>query len=761
MKTSPDLRQKLRIALLSTTGLCVASLMFPGVATAVPLIERVSGGQVVDANTYTFEHDVIVENAGSRLRGTNIRVRDGAQMTIDDGAEARFDYLAIGMNATGGRVRVSNGGALYVATNVVTGEAQNGGGHVTVEGAGSRIDVGGDLVVNAFGQQTAFIEIIDGGSLNVAGSIVLTSGTGGDFGRSNIYIGSSDWTSLKAPGQLTADRIVSTSQSGVHFYHNGYFEYAGELVGEGYLSVRAGHNVLSGDSSGFDGIIYSDHELGILEVNGRLGGIYYLGNGHLTGTGTVDVVQLGAVSSAIIRPEETTPTIGTLDIGPVSVLYVAVDPVTGKSGTLRVAGKATIGEEAALHHIAGTNNDFRRAASFVIIDAAGGVEGQFDTLASNFAFLDMSVDYTATQVIMNLTRNDIRFVDIAQTANQRAVAGAIEGIDADMTLSDLVIDLNDQNARLGFTQMAGELHASARSAMMLDAANLRHTVIGSVAGNTTSGQGYTAWGRVLSSASKLDGQGENTELKADATGFVAGVDKAFGEAIRAGVMVGVETAEMKSVGLGQIDRDTQHLGVYGRGDWGRFNVQAGAIASWHSLSSERDLAFGNVAQRLKGDYDATSQQAYVEAAYAVPMAWATVSPYASLAFNTLDVDAVTEKGGVAALEIAENAQDLTTAGLGIVADKRWTVANGRAASLSARVGWESYSGDLDAIQTAAFADSAEFSIVGLPMGDEAVVASVSVAMPVGKAGRVALDWSGAKGSDHDRNSVALSYRLSF
>lgn len=759
MNLSRPLHQKMRTALLATTGICVAGLLAPSMAWAVPDYSHIHGGEVINLGDFEFDYDVLVENAGTSLSGQDIWVTDGAELAIDDLAAARFRNLNLAGYTSSGAVSVTGGGQLYVDRDLSIAASGGKYGSIRVDGARSLLDVGHDLIINANGgfYDNSELVIANGAVVNVGGEISLVSGAS----RATLWIGGTQWDVPEAAGSLNAPLLRLNNQSGINFNHTGTFTYAGQLAGAGYVNVMAGHTVLSGDSSQFEGPIYSTYERGTLEVNGILGGTYYLGHARLTGTGTVNNAVLNPALSAVLLPEATTPTIGNLSIGVYSQLFVVVDPETGKSGTLRVSGRATIGEGAELHHIAGPNTNFRRAASYVIVDAAGGVEGQFDIVQSEFAFLDISMDYTATQVIMNLERNDIRFVDIAETANQRAVANAIEGIDAHMDLSDLVIDLNDQNARLAFTQMAGELHASARSAMMLDAANLRHTVIGSVAGNDVSGQGYNVWGRVLSSASKLDDQGENAEMKADATGFVAGIDKAFGEAIRAGVMVGVETAEMKSAGLGQIDRDSQHLGVYGRGGWGPFNVQAGAIASWHSLSSERDLAFGSVAQRLKGDYDATSQQAYVEAAYALPMAWATVSPYASLAFNAMDVDAVAETGGVAALDIAQTSQDLTTAGLGVLAQKRWTLSNGRAASVSARVGWESYSGDLEAVQTAAFADSADFAIVGLPMGDEAVVSSLSVAMPVGKSGQVALDWNGAKGSEHNRNSVALSYRLRF
>lgn len=756
MNQSLALRQKMRTALLSTTGVCVASLLLPGSALAVPVIDRVSNGQVVDAGHGYFYDDVIVENAGSRLHGNEVRFINAGQLTIDDHGRGDFQYLGLGNDALGGSVLVTNGGQLHVAQDLVAGYGIGGYGTVTVDGAGSLIDVGGDVALHSFDYTESKLVISNGGRVDVAGTIYLNSVAGG---RSSIWIGSGLWSEQAPAGVLNAPRIDMGLQSGLIFNHTGTFEYDGSITGTGYVNVVHGHAILSGDSSDFGGYTYYNSET--LEVNGHLGGNVNLGNGNLRGTGTVERVVLSAVLSGVVRPQATTPTIGTLDIGVWSYLNVEVDPELNRSGTFNVSGRATIGEGAELHHILGRSSNYRRSSRFVVINAAGGVEGRFEVVGTEYAFLDISLDYTDTQVIMNLDRNDIRFTDIAQTPNQLAVASAIEDITASENLSDLVVDLSEDEARLAFTQMAGDLHVSARSAMLMDAANLRHTLVGSVANNAASGQGYYGWGRVLSSASELDARGENAALKSDTTGFMAGVDKGFGDAIRAGVVVGFEKGEMKSAGLGQIDRDSQHLGLYGRGDWGNLNIQAGAIASWHALSSRRDLAFGTTAESLKGDYDATSEQVFVEAAWAVPMAWATVSPYAMLAHDALDVDGVDERGGVAALSVASKAQSLTTAGLGMGLDKSWVRANGRSATVSARVGWESYSGDLEAVQTVAFADSAEFAINGLPMGDEAMVGRLGLAVPIGKAGTVSLDWNGAKGSDQSRNAFTVGYRLSF
>lgn len=756
MNQSPALRQKMRAALLSTTGICAAGLMLPNSAAADPVLDRVSGGQVVEVGQYIFENDIVVENQGSRLFGQAAVIQDGYSLVIDDHGQAEFGNIRVGTDATGGSVSVINSGQLLVTEDLVAGNMSEGIGSIMVDGAGSLIDVGGDLWLNSSTYTESTLVISNGGQVDVDGTIYLNSGT---IGRTSIWIGGGSWTEPAAAGVLNAQRIVLGSQSGIIFNHTGKYEYTGSITGNGYVNVINGHAILSGDSTDFTGHTY--YNSGTLEVNGDLGGVVSLGYGNLRGTGTVETLHLGAVLSGVVRPQDTTPTIGTLDIGVWSILEVEVDPERGLSGTFNVSGQATIGEGAELHHITGSNANYRRADSYVIINAAGGVEGQFEVVTTDYAFLDISLDYTDTQVIMNLERNDIRFTDIAETLNQLAVAGAIEGITANADLSDLVIELSDEVARSAFTQMAGELHASARSSILLDAASLRQTVIGSVEANDGSEQPYGIWGRALASATTLDGRDDNAGLKSDTTGFVAGIDKAFGDVLRGGVLVGFENAKMKSKGLGEISRDTQHLGVYGRGDWGRLNVQTGAIASWHSLSSQRDLAFGNEAQSLKGDYDASSAQVYVEAAWAVPTAWATVSPYVSLAHNTLEVDGVDEMGGIAALNIDNSEQNLTTAGLGVVAEKSWVRANGRSANVSARIGWEDYSGDLDAVQNVAFADSARFYIGGLPMADDAVVASLGVAVPVGKAGTVSLDWNGMKGSDQSRNAMAVSYRLSF
>ena len=755
MNQSLALRQKMRAALLSTTGLCVASLMAPAIASAEPL-NRISGGEIFYEADPTFAYDIIVENTGSRLHGNTARFVNGSQLTVDDHAQVDFQSVGVGYDETGATVKVTNGGRFLVSSDLLVGQIGNGHGKITVDGQGSLVDVGGNLVMysNSFLGSEAVIR--NGGELKVGGTIFLNyDGTRG----STLWIGGNSWNAPEAAGVLNAPEINMEQQSGVIFNHTGRYEYAGSIVsGEAaYLSAQRGHTILSGDNSNFTGYVYY-YNGATLEINGAFGGRISLGNGNLSGTGTVARVEIHPALSGIVRPQAATPTIGTLSIGDWSIVQVEVDPELGRSGTFNVAGKATIGQGAELHHISGRSANYRRSNSYVLIKAAGGVEGKFDYVYSDYAFLDISLDYTETQVVMNLDRNDIRFTDVAQTANQLAVASAIEDITANQNLSDLVIDLSDDGARSAFTQMAGELHASARSAMLMDAANLRQTVTGSV---DQAGGSHGVWGRALTSGIKLDGRDGQAELKSETAGFIAGADKAFGDALRAGVMAGFETAEMKSEGLGKVKRDSQHLGVYGRGDWGKLNVQAGAIASWHALSSERGLAFGEVSENLKGDYDASSEQVYVEAAWAVSLGSTTVSPYASLAYNTLDVDGVSEKGGVAALNIDASDQSLTTTGLGIAVSKSWVRGNGRSAYLSARLGWEAYSGDLDAVQNVAFVDSADFAITGLPLGEDATVAGIGVSIPVGKAGTVSLDWSGLKGSDESRNTAALSYRLSF
>ncbi len=88
------------------------------------------------------------------------------------------------------------------------------------------------------------------------------------------------------------------------------------------------------------------------------------------------------------------------------------------------------------------------AQTYTILTSAAGVDGTFTDVTSDLAFLTPSLAYDADDVFLTLTRNGVFFSDLAETRNQRGVAGAL---DAAPLTNPLVAAVLTQNAAGGAT----------------------------------------------------------------------------------------------------------------------------------------------------------------------------------------------------------------------------------------------------------------------------------------------------------------------
>src|SRR5690606_33000621 len=169
--------------------------------------------------------------------------------------------------------------------------------------------------------------------------------------------------------------------------YNGVISGSGNLVKQG-----AGALTLTADSSAFGG--HTVVENGNLIVNtgaGRLGGTLAVNNGgRLKGDGTVGSTILGA--GAIVSPGNSIGTLtidGDLTFDSASVYEVEVDPAGTSSDLIRVLGNANLAGQVA--HI-GNNGSYAPGSVYTILEAFS-INGEFDSITSNYAFLDPVLSY--------------------------------------------------------------------------------------------------------------------------------------------------------------------------------------------------------------------------------------------------------------------------------------------------------------------------------------------------------------------------------
>ncbi|MFH7396924.1 hypothetical protein, partial [Pseudomonas syringae group genomosp. 7] len=93
-----------------------------------------------------------------------------------------------------------------------------------------------------------------------------------------------------------------------------------------------------------------------------------------------------------------------------------------------------------------------------VLQAASGVNGQFGSVTSNYAFLGGRLDYGATGVVLNVEQTSA-FNSVAQTPNEAAVATAAEQLGAGNAVYENLLLTHSAAAALYIYQhLSGEIY---------------------------------------------------------------------------------------------------------------------------------------------------------------------------------------------------------------------------------------------------------------------------------------------------------------
>ena len=86
----------------------------------------------------------------------------------------------------------------------------------------------------------------------------------------------------------------------------------------------------------------------------------------------------------------------------------------------------------------GANGNYAPSTTYTVLTAGGGVQGRFDTVSSDLAFLTPTLAYDGQRVDLVIKAKEvpgdnggnrpIEFADAANTGNQRAVARALQSL---------------------------------------------------------------------------------------------------------------------------------------------------------------------------------------------------------------------------------------------------------------------------------------------------------------------------------------------
>ena len=119
-------------------------------------------------------------------------------------------------------------------------------------------------------------------------------------------------------------------------------------------------------------------------------------------------------------------------------------------------------------------------------------------------------------------------------------------------------------------------------------------------------QGFGAWGR-------FNGDGNAASVRRDLAGFFTGVDTRVGANGRAGIAAGYTGSKNALDGRGSANVETGHVAAYGGWSFGALNLRAGGAYAFHTIDTDRTIAFPGFFDRATAHYQGGTGQMFGEA----------------------------------------------------------------------------------------------------------------------------------------------------
>lgn len=801
--------------------------------------------------TLTIEDGGAVSNSyayiGYGSDGTGTVTVTGENSSWNNSSELRVGFRG------GGTMTIAEGGTVS-ASSIYVGHDSGSTGSVTVTGDGSSLSSGEDLNVGYYGNGT--MTIADGGAVSnrwgfiglyrgSVGSVLVTGENSSWTSRATIYVGAygsgtltiangatvtvmtdpvysgsnpltlaldapstgtlnfgaAEGETAVAAGTLDAQSIVFGSGTGTMVFNHTDTDYdftAGLETTDGDSTIKqiAGFTRLSGDSSGFLGT--TEVTGGTLDVTGSLGGtIAVSGTGTLSGTGSIGATTVESGGTLSPGGADTTGTLsvnGDLTFETGSTYAVDLGAATGDLTT--ATGNVIINGGSISVTALDSETSYTDGQTYTILTASGSLNGEFDSTASDSAFLTTATSYDANNAYLTIDMSS-DFISVARTGNQRAVARALDSLSqsgTSLALYNAMLTLSAEEARTAYQQLSGDVYASAQSAFLQAGQSVNNTINGRMRGMTSSNSAaasveplayaeddtdktpkddrfaayekkaetfdaerFSVWGTGFGSWGSIDGTDGGLDTNIGNGGVLFGLDGLVTDAWRVGVTGGyshsifnTETSDGGS--------NNYHVGVYGTGEWGALALRSGLNYTWSDVGTTRQVTA--LGQTLNGSYNADSVNAFSEVGYTVKTALASFEPFAGLSYSRVTTDSFTETGGSAALNVESTTTNTSYTTLGLRSSKEFTFL-GTEAVARGTAGWVHAFGDIDPTSTASFATGDSFTVSGTPIDQNAALLEAGLDLNLTPSSTFSLTYTGQIGKNAHENGVSAKLRMQF
>jgi outer membrane autotransporter protein len=605
--------------------------------------------------------------------------------------------------------------------------------------------------------------------------------------------------SLAGAGSVTLGSAMLTTGN-----DNTSTTFSGTMSGSGGLTkIGAGTLTLSGAST-YAGP--TNINAGALNVNGSLASTVFLNSGGtLIGNGTIGGLNVGS-GGTVAPPGNATGTLnvaGNVSFGPGSIYQVEVN-AAGQSDKIIAGGTATLTGGSVL--VLAQSGTYARQTRYTILTASSGVSGTFAGVTSNLAFLTPTLSYDPNDVFLTLNRNDTTFTSIAQTPNQRSVAGALDRSPLFSPLVQAVVNLTGVSALQAFDALSGEVHGSVQATIVDDRRYIRQAVLGRLrqapyAGSSEAigalGSGgpmlayadaalayankkpafpvkapplaapvqapdLTFWAQGVGAWGKINGDGNAADASRNLGGVFTGFDRRFGE-WRAGLAAGYTNSSLSvSARASSANIDTAYVAAYAGTSFWAWNLRSGATFAWNTIGTSRAIVFPGFAEQATARYGAGEAQLFGELGYGLTFGSIAAEPFAGLAWVHLDTKSFNETGGVSALAGTGNKDDVGYSTLGARMATYYLLQNGMALVPRASVAWQHAFGAITPTAALSFQSTgAGFNIWGVPIARNAALIEAGGDLQLTAQAKVGVSYAGQLATSVHDHSVKGNFTWRF
>ena len=323
-----------------------------------------------------------------------------------------------------------------------------------------------------------------------------------------------------------------------------------------------------------------------------------------------------------------------------------------------------------------------------------------------------------------------------------------------------ILALSAEDARKAYNSLSGEIHASAKGAMLVNTQNSRNSIYNHL--NNTKIQNSDAkrdlwfdlWGHTGHLKSNSSGA---TKLKNEGFGLLIGSDIYSNDTIRFGAALGYEENQLHADARhSKADTKAFQMMAYGQVLMGNIDLSGGIGYALQKVDVKRTVMVNLLNSYNQSKYDANIFQLFLKGKYNFAITDdLMLSPYTSLAYQNLKTKSKRESGEISNLFIHGKNDHLVTTSLGLESNFKINDLS----NVYADISWQhNFKNIYDSNMSIS---NQNFTVRGASIDKNSARLRIGANLNLAPSSKLNFGYDGSFGSGNSQNSLRLQYSYSF